>query len=102
MSESGLKHNIVYNIIGASLPILVAVLTIPVYLRVIGEARYGVLSLIWLVFGYFGLFDFGLSRATAHRLSLLRGSGMKIRASIFYTALCLNVAIGLSVAGIFY
>src|SRR3982074_967156 len=102
MSESYLKHNVVYNIIGASIPTLVAVLTIPVYLREIGEARYGILSLIWLVFGYFGLFDFGLSRATAHRLSMLRSSGMKTRASIFYTAVCLNIAIGLSVAGIFF
>ncbi|WOH53661.1 flippase [Bradyrhizobium sp. sBnM-33] len=102
MSESYLKRNVVYNIIGASIPTLVAVLTIPIYLRVIGEARYGVLSLIWLVFGYFGLFDFGLSRATAHRLSMLRSSGIKTRASIFYTAACLNVATGLSVAGIFY
>jgi O-antigen/teichoic acid export membrane protein len=102
MSASRLKYNTLYNLTGAVIPIIAAILTIPAYLREIGEARYGILSLIWLIFGYFGLFDFGLSRATAHRLSMLRNSEKQDQATVFYSAVCLNTVLGLSVAGVFY
>jgi O-antigen/teichoic acid export membrane protein len=96
------RLNILYNFGGGVAPILVSILTIPAYLRIIGDARYGILSIIWMVFGYFGLFDFGLSRATAHRLSKIRDHELRARATVFYTAVGLNAALGVSVATVFY
>jgi O-antigen/teichoic acid export membrane protein len=102
MSSARLRHNILYNLVGSGIPILVTIATVPLYIQVVGEARYGVLALLWTVFGYFGLFDFGLSRATAHRLATLRGAPLKERASVFYTACVLNIAFGLVAAVVLY
>lgn len=102
MRSSHLSVNVIYNIIGMIAPLAVSILTMPLYLRVIGEARFGVISLIWLIFGYFGLFDFGLSRATTNRLSQLQESDTEQRRDIFYTALLTNLCLGVIAAAAFY
>jgi O-antigen/teichoic acid export membrane protein len=58
-----LARNTVWNLAGQLLPMSVAVLTIPVLIRGLGAARFGVLSLAWVVIGYFSLFDLGIGRA---------------------------------------
>lgn len=63
-SGSLLARNAYINLIGQVLPILVAILAIPLLIKDMGQDRFGVLALAWSVMGYFGLFDFGLSRAT--------------------------------------
>lgn len=98
----GNGSNFLYNLVGAVLPVLVTFLAVPLYLRIIGEARFGVLSLVWLIFGYFGLFDFGLSRATANRLARLAGSDENERNATFYTALAMNGILGVLAGLLFY
>ena len=57
-----LRHT-AFNLIGLGAPLLVAVGTIPVLIHALGPARFGLLTLIWAVVSYFGLFDLGLGRA---------------------------------------
>jgi O-antigen/teichoic acid export membrane protein len=102
MNSTRLRHNIGYNILGSAIPIAATILTVPAYIRLIGEARYGVLALLWGIFGYFGVFDFGLSRATAHRLATLRDAPMREQAGVFYTACALNLSFGVIAAAVFY
>jgi len=83
------------TVLGVIAPMAVTVFTLPIYLRLIGEERYGILALIWLVFGYFGLFDFGLSRATANHLARLRQAPAEEKAPVFFTALLMNAGLGL-------
>jgi O-antigen/teichoic acid export membrane protein len=53
----------VANLLGNALPLLVALFALPVLTRELGTDRFGVLTLAWVVLGYFSLFDLGLGRA---------------------------------------
>src|SRR5260370_22399359 len=58
-----LARNTIWNLLGQLLPMAVAVVAIPPLVRGLGVARFGVLSLAWIVVGYFSLFDLGIGRA---------------------------------------
>jgi O-antigen/teichoic acid export membrane protein len=87
------KHSF-YNLVGSLLPIVISLATIPIYLGLIGDARYGVLAIAWLLLDYFGVFDLGLGRATAQRIATLRDSGPLTRSCSFWTATFINLCIG--------
>jgi len=56
-------RNAGWNIIGQTAPLLVAVVVLPRLIGLMGIDRYGFLTLVWVLVGYAGLFDFGLGRA---------------------------------------
>lgn len=65
-----LRHT-AFNLIGLGAPLLVAVGTIPVLIQELGPSRFGLLTLIWAVVSYFGLFDLGLGRALTQQLAVV-------------------------------
>jgi O-antigen/teichoic acid export membrane protein len=75
---------------------VVALISIPLFLRELGEERYGALMLIWMLVGYFGILDLGMGRAmtkmTAEYMGLNRQS---LLPNIFWTALMMMVCLGL-------
>jgi O-antigen/teichoic acid export membrane protein len=86
----------VWNFMGAGLPGLVAVVSIPPLIHAMGLPRFGMLSLSWIVVGYFGLFDLGLGRAMTQLLSLRIGSGEESAIpSIVWTGTALMACLGI-------
>ncbi|MEX2156142.1 MAG: flippase [Gemmatimonadales bacterium] len=57
-------RNTLYNVLGQALPVLVGIAAIPVTVRSLGEARFGLLGLAWAILGSVGVLDLGLGRAT--------------------------------------
>src|SRR5258708_26905718 len=58
-----LARNTIWNLLGLLLPLAVGVVAVPPLIRGMGVARFGLLSLAWIVIGYFSLFDLGIGRA---------------------------------------
>jgi O-antigen/teichoic acid export membrane protein len=63
------------NLIGLGMPMLLGLALIPSLLLGLGGSRFGVLALLWTVAAYFGLFDFGLSRALTQAVARCRAAG---------------------------
>jgi len=62
ISGNLLLKNSAYNFAGSIAPLFVALFTIPFLVKGLGEEKFGILSLAWVVIGYFSLFDFGIGR----------------------------------------
>src|SRR6185369_9716553 len=88
-------RNSVANLLRSIIPLLVTLATVPVYLRLIGAERYGALAVIWVVFSYFGFFDFGLGQATAQRMAKLKDSSIDERSKLFWTSFWLTLILGI-------
>jgi O-antigen/teichoic acid export membrane protein len=75
---------------------LVAVVAIPTLIRGLGTDRFGVLTLVWVVVGYFSLFDLGIGRALTKFVSdaLGRQAHQEI-APLAWTGLALMAGLGL-------
>lgn len=94
-----LRHT-VFNLVGLGAPLLVAVATIPVLIGQLGPSRFGLLTLIWAVVSYFGLFDLGLGRALTQQLAVVFANQQhKQVGPLVGTATVLMAALGL-VAGV--
>ena len=88
------KHTLA-NLAGALLPLAIALVTIPLYISYIGTERFGVLAVIWAIFGYFGFFDVGLGRAVTQRMSKIKDSSEELRSRLLWTALSISFLLGL-------
>ena len=57
VSGRTLFRGAIWNLLGQSLPVVAALLFVPLLVGGLGIERFGVLSLAWMLVGYFSLFD---------------------------------------------
>jgi O-antigen/teichoic acid export membrane protein len=95
-----IKRNTLYNVAGATVPLAITLVTVPLYLQVIGQARFGMLAIVWLLLGYLGMLDLGLSTASTHALARARSDEPAVRARIVLTSLVANLGLGLFIAAV--
>lgn len=98
-----LARNTLLNLVGRVVPLLVGVVTMPYVIRHLGPDRYGLLSLAWMVVGYFALFNLGIGPATTKFVAELLGKGeFEKLPELVWTALlsqtCLGVVGGVLLA----
>lgn len=95
-----LVRNTMLTLLAQAAPLVVTLFTIPYVVRGLGKDRFGVLSLAWLIAGYFVLFEFGLGRAMTKFVAEALGKGeIETVAKLFWTTLGLHVVAG-TVGGI--
>jgi len=89
-------RNIGWNLIGQVAPLAAALVSIPLLIKAIGTDRFGILSIGWMLIGYFSLFDFGLGRALTQILSeKLATRNEEQVPALMWTGLTLMFALGL-------
>lgn len=89
-----LSRNASYNLAGTLLPVVLTLVTVPLYLEVAGPERYGVLALCWVILGYIGFLDLGLGPAVAYAVASAKdGTG---DGPVIWTALWVSLAAGLA------
>lgn len=90
-----LARNTIWNLVGQLLPIAVGVVAIPPLVRSLGVDRFGVLSLAWIVVGYFSLFDLGMGRALTKLVAdKLGGNDEQSIPPLAWTSLSLMLLLG--------
>jgi O-antigen/teichoic acid export membrane protein len=95
--RSPVARNTAWNLLGALLPVPVALTCIPLLVKALGVERFGVLGLAWMALGYFGMFDFGLAQSTTRFVSssVAKGGSGGVRALVRASVL-LHAALGLA------
>lgn len=95
MRERLLARNVVLNLLGQGLPLVVALATMPFVIRGLGTERFGILGLAWVVLSYFTIFDLGLGRATTKFVAeaLGVGEGQRVPA-IVWNAVAVQAGLG--------
>jgi O-antigen/teichoic acid export membrane protein len=79
--------------------VAVQIAAVPVLIHQLGTARFGVLSLAWVVIGYASLFDLGLGRALTKLTAERLGAGVEHEIPrLFWTAMTLLGVLGLVAA----
>lgn len=69
-----LTNAFVWSLMGNTIPMVAALLAVPFLLQTLGQERFGVLSLIWVLIGYFSFLDMGIGRALTVAVALNQGS----------------------------
>lgn len=85
-----------WNLLATVLPLLAALLAMPWLAHQMGVERFGLLTLAWVLIGYFGLFEFGLGRALTKFVAERSGRA----AASELPAVCSTAAALVAVAGV--
>lgn len=98
-----LARNTGFSLAGQAATVTMAVLAVPLLVDGLGTARFGVLTLAWVVIGYAQVFDLGIGRALTKMTAERLGSGREAEMPpLFWTALLgmatLGVLVGAAVA----
>lgn len=94
------SRQLIGNIATAVVPLAIVLVTIPAYIGILGEANYGVLAIVWVLFGYAGVLDLGMSRAVNGAISRAAAEGFEQRQQIIWSGVLIAAIIGIGIAAI--
>ena len=89
------------NLVGQGLPILVALVSVPFVLLSLGDARFGILTIAWLIIGTSQIVDLGMARAvTKFSADAISRDALSEISSILRGALWIQVPVGILAGGL--
>lgn len=92
--ENSIIQNTGWNLAGLVLPLVAALFAVPILIQQIGDAGFGLVSLAWVLIGYFSLFDLGLGRALTHMVATYSQNDRHMLSASASTATMLGLLIG--------
>lgn len=102
-SGSLLARNVALNLGGWLLPAIAALIAVPLLVRGLGDARFGVLALAWTALGYFSLFDLGIGRAVTHAVADRLGRDQEHEiGAVMWTSLGVLLPVGVAGAVVLF
>ena len=84
------KLNVISNLVGSFLLIFIPTISLPLYLKVLDEEKYGLFTLYFIIIIYFKILDFGFT-ATFNRYVALKKNSKE--GNIFISQLLKNYEI---------
>lgn len=96
-------NSALWSLMGTVVPMLAALAAVPWLMHYMGQERLGVLSLVWVVVGYFSFLDMGLGRAVTVAVAAARSGGQRVVADeihVLGSASVLLVVVGVLMAGV--
>ena len=96
-----MKVNFLFSLAIQVMPLIFAIISIPMLINNLGVDRFGILSISWMFLGYFSLFDIGLGRATTKYVSEFLACGKyKEIITLVWTSWSLQLIFGVVGGGI--
>jgi len=90
-----LIKNSILNVGGQIVPLFIAFFTIPYVVSHLGMELFGILSIVWVLIGYFTIFDCSLGTATTKYISESLSKKDKLNINkIYWTSLFLIICLG--------
>lgn len=96
-------HSALWSLMGTVVPMLAALAAVPWLMHYMGQERLGVLSLVWVVVGYFSFLDMGLGRAVTVAVASARSGGqhaVPAELHVLGSASVLLLAVGVAMAAV--
>ena len=95
-SGKSIAKNTIYNLLGNIVPLIFALVLIPPLIKGLGTERFGILSIAWMIIGYFSFFDFGIGRGLTKIIAEKIGSNLTIQIpKIFWTSFFIMMSVSL-------
>jgi O-antigen/teichoic acid export membrane protein len=88
-------RSVSWNLIGFVLPLPIGVIAFPLIAGHLDTFRFGLLTAVWAITGYFAMFDFGVARALTRELSMTEARTQHDSQSLIHTATAIAIAFGL-------
>lgn len=95
-TNKSIAKNTFYNLLGNLIPIIFAIIFIPPLIKGLGTERFGILSIAWMIVGYFSFFDFGIGRGMTKIIAEKIGLNQYDQIpKIFWTSIFLMISVSL-------
>jgi O-antigen/teichoic acid export membrane protein len=100
LTRADLRRNVSLNLVGYGLPLVAALVAVPVLLAGLGPDRFGVVALAWTMVAVVGVLDLGFGRAMTQALAARIGRGDVHRnGALIGTAVAITAILGALLSG---